>query len=90
MVSAIRQIADKRQQITKSIIYKMSFRLDKTAFKKVSHMDSGNDRTYWLSKTPMERFEAAWYLISQTYGFDLENPPPMDKRLFSARKHEVR
>ncbi len=68
----------------------MDFKLDKTAFKMGSHKDSGNDRAYWLSKTPMERFEAAWYLISQAYGFDPENPPPMDKTLFSTRKHEVR
>jgi hypothetical protein len=63
------------------------FQLDKTAFKKQSFQQSDNTRGYWLSKSVEERFQAALYLQSVVYGFDLNNPPSMDKTVFSSRKH---
>jgi len=32
--------------------------------------DPPNDRQYWLSKTPAERFEALELLRQMTYGYD--------------------
>ncbi len=67
----------------------MDFRLDKSAFKRGTHKDAGNDRAYWLSKSPEERFEAAWYLISHVYGFEPQKAPSMEKKLFSTHRHEA-
>jgi hypothetical protein len=64
------------------------FRLDKTAFKKQSFKESDNQRLYWLSKSPDERIAASIYLQSVADGFDVSNPPKMDKTFFSKRKHK--
>ena len=64
------------------------FRLDKSAFKKQSFSDADNNKTYWLSKPVDERLQAAIYLQSVVYGFDLSNLPRMDKSVFSKRKHD--
>ena len=33
-------------------------------------MDESDERQYWLSKSPAERFEAAEYLRQIVYGYD--------------------
>jgi hypothetical protein len=65
----------------------MEFRLDRTAFRATNHEEKGNDRAYWLSKTPDERLAAAFYLNSVAYNFDIDNPPRLDRTIFSMRKH---
>ncbi len=67
---------------------KDSYRLDRTKFKMQTYKEASHQLAYWLSKTPSERLRAAHYLISQAYGFDLDNPPRMDRTAFSVRKHE--
>jgi len=64
------------------------FQLDKTVFKKQSFRQSDNTRSYWLSKSIDERFQASLYLQSVVYGFDINNPPSMDKMVFKKRKHK--
>ncbi len=64
------------------------FRLDKTAFKiqSVKNADeSMRDSRHYSSS---ERFEIAFYLTSVAYGFDMQNPPRMDKTIFRIRKHD--
>jgi len=41
---------------------------------------------YWKKQSIEERFRAAFYLNSIAYNFDLNNPPLMDKTVFSMGK----
>lgn len=65
----------------------MKPRLDRTDFKINTPESADNNRDYWLSKTPEERFAAAWHLTCCAYGIDYLNPPRMDKTFFVIRKH---
>lgn len=60
--------------------------MDRAAFKKQSFEESNNQLEYWLSKTPSERVHGAMYLQSIVYNFDINNPPKMDKTIFSKEK----
>ncbi|MEO6037091.1 MAG: hypothetical protein ABIQ93_01680 [Saprospiraceae bacterium] len=62
-------------------------RLDRTKFKRQSLAEADHQLEYWLSKTPAERLQAAWWLSCRAYGFDPANPPRLDRSVFSARKH---
>jgi len=44
---------------------------------------------YDQQKSVAERLSAAWYLISCAYGFDLDNPPRLDKQAFQMRRHKI-
>jgi hypothetical protein len=46
------------------------FRLDRTAVTVVGLGERRNDRAYWLSRTPAERFEALELLRQIAYGYD--------------------
>ena len=63
-------------------------RLDKSSFKKQSFKEADSNRAYWMSKTPMERLIAAYHLSLRAYGYDPDNPPPMDKTYFTRRKRD--
>lgn len=65
----------------------MMFRLDRSAFKIQTHEQASNTSEYWLSKSPQERFDAAWYLICAAYNIDVKNPPRLDRNAFSMRKN---
>jgi hypothetical protein len=62
-------------------------KLDRTQFKIQTFEEADNTREYWLSKTPNERFAAAWYLICCAWNIDMNNPPKLDRTVFSTRKH---
>ncbi|MCX6187954.1 MAG: hypothetical protein NTU43_13360, partial [Bacteroidetes bacterium] len=62
--------------------------LDRSAFKKQSLKEADDNLAYWQNKTYEERLAAAFYLNSVAYNFDINNPPRMDKSVFSMRKHE--
>lgn len=47
-----------------------NLRVDRTKFSVVSLTDPPDDREYWLSRTPQERFEAAELLRQSVYGYD--------------------
>lgn len=47
-----------------------SIRLDKTAFSVASLKDDSDEKAYWLSRTPMERLEAAELMRQVNYGYD--------------------
>jgi len=46
------------------------FRLDRSAVTVGKLRDKSNDRQYWLSKAPAERFEALELLRQIAYGYD--------------------
>jgi hypothetical protein len=62
------------------------FRMDKTSFWCGTHEENEKrTREYWQSKTLRERLEAAAFLNAQAWGYDVENPPKVDKTIFSHR-----
>jgi hypothetical protein len=63
------------------------YRLDRTVFSIQSKKDAANTTKYWLSQSPEERWRAAWYLTCCAYGVDYDNPPRLDRSLFSMRKN---
>lgn len=63
------------------------FQLDRSAFKIQTHKQASNTRNFWLTKSPQERFDAAWYLICIAYNIDIKNPPRLDRTVFSMRKN---
>ena len=46
------------------------FRLDKTSFKIQTFEEADNTKNYWLNKTPVERWAAAWYLTASAFNID--------------------
>jgi hypothetical protein len=62
---------------------------DKSAFVMRSSKDKNPSINYWKDKSYEERLAAANYLNSVSYDFDINNPPKMDKTVFSMRKHKV-
>jgi len=65
------------------------FKLDRTAFKMGKQENAEPPGKYWKTKTPMERLAAAMYLNSIAYNYDIDNPPKMDRTVFSMRKHKA-
>lgn len=62
-------------------------RLDRTAFRAGTFAETEEYyRTYWHSATMAERLRAAHYLNSVAYGFDLNNPPRVDRTVFAIRR----
>ncbi|MEM6963317.1 MAG: hypothetical protein AAF573_01040 [Bacteroidota bacterium] len=65
------------------------YRLDRTKFKMQSFREADMQHAYWQNKSPTERLQAAFYLISVAYDFDINHPPKMDRNVFGMRKHLV-
>ena len=65
------------------------FKLDRTAFHAGTHEETEKYYAKNQPKTSIERLQAANYLNSVAFQFDLNNPPKMDKSVFSMRKHEI-
>jgi len=65
------------------------FRLDRTAFRMGTHATIGNQYEYWKDKSIEERLRAATYLISVAYNYPFNNPPRLDRTVFSMRKHTL-
>lgn len=62
-----------------------SYRFNRTVFKIKTFAESDADNVD-LTLSLAERVSQAWYLTSKAYGFDVNNPPRMDKTVFSYRK----
>lgn len=62
-----------------------SYKFDRTAFKIKTFAESDADNVD-LSLSLDESVRQAWYLISKAYGFDVSNPPRMDKTIFRIGK----
>ncbi len=68
----------------------MSFRLDRTAHHAGTHEENARYHATHQPPTPAERLQAAAYLNSVAYGYDLNNPPKLDRTAFSTRQHAHR
>jgi len=68
----------------------MPFRLDRTAHHAGTHEENARYHATHQPPTPAERLQAAAYLNSVAYGYDLNNPPKLDRTAFSTRQHAHR
>lgn len=66
-----------------------SYRLDRNYFRIQSYEQSAHTRAYWLTKSPQERIEAAWYLICCAYNLNRNEPQRLDRQVFSIRKQII-
>lgn len=68
-----------------------NYKLDRTAHWHGKVKDQAKHNAgYWKSKSIEERLASAWYLTCMAYGLDPDNPPRIDKTVFSSRKHPNR
>jgi hypothetical protein len=65
------------------------FKLDRTAFHAGSHQETEKYYAKNQPKTSKERLQAANYLNSVAFQFDINNPPRLDRTAFSMRKHTL-
>ena len=63
------------------------YKLDKTISSSGSFDDAEKAKKFNDTDTLSERLKQAWYLTCMAYGIDYNNPPKMEKKLFSIRKH---
>ena len=64
-----------------------SFRLDRSAFHMGTHAETERYHALNQPKTYTERLQTAAYLNSVAFQYDINNPPRLDRTVFSARKH---
>ncbi len=64
------------------------YKLDRTVFKIQTAEEASSHATYWKKQSAEERLKAAMYLNSVAFNFDINNPPRMDKTLYSERKRD--
>ncbi|MFM7672407.1 MAG: hypothetical protein ACKO6Q_07455 [Bacteroidota bacterium] len=62
-----------------------NFKLDRTACKGQTLKEAANHAEHYKKLTWQERLQVAAYLNSVAYGFDMNNPPRMDKTKFSVK-----
>ena len=63
------------------------YKLDKTISISGSLEEAEKAKKFDANDTLSERLKQAWYLTCMAYGIDYNNPPKMEKKLFSIRKH---
>ena len=68
----------------------ISFHLDRTAHHAGTHEQAAQYHASHQPATPAERLRAAAYLNSVAYGYDLDNPPRLDRTAFATRRHAHR
>ena len=65
----------------------MPFRLDRTAFHAGTHEETERYHARNQPETMAERLRVVAYLNSVAFNYDLNNPPRLDRTVFSARRH---
>jgi hypothetical protein len=63
------------------------YKFDKTKVSYGSFEEAEKAKRFNNEDTLSERLQQAWYLTCMAYGIDLNDPPKMEKKLFSVRKH---
>jgi hypothetical protein len=63
------------------------YRLDKSAFRAMSVQEADDYMRDYRQYSWKERLKISFYLTSLAYGFDVDNPPKMDKTIFQAVKY---
>ncbi len=65
------------------------YRLDRTAFFMGTHEEVEYQANIEDAKlSPTQRLKVAAYLNSVAFGYDIQNPPKLDKTAFSIRKRK--
>ncbi|WP_184546665.1 hypothetical protein [Mucilaginibacter sp. FT3.2] len=64
------------------------FRLDRTAFKAQTAKEAADHSSYYKNLTWQERLRVANYLNSVAYNYPENEPPRIDKTVFSVRTRE--
>ncbi len=62
------------------------YKFDKTAFQAMTFEEADNYQRDYSNYTVKQWLEIALYLTSIAYDFDIDNPPKMDKTIFSKTK----
>jgi len=62
------------------------YKFDRTAFKIRTFSQSDAQNRFGKEVPYSERLRQAYFLISHAYGFSLDNPPKLDRSVFSIRK----
>ena len=62
------------------------YKLDRTAFKMMTFKEADAANVFNKDVSYSERLHQAYYLISQAYGFSMDNQPKLDRECFSMRK----
>lgn len=62
------------------------YRLDKTAFQAMTVEEADDYQRDYKNYSVAERLKIALYLTSIAYNFDFNNPPKMDKTVFTKEK----
>lgn len=62
------------------------YSLDKTAFQAMTVQEADDYMRDYRNYNWKERLRVSYYLTSLAYGFDIDNPPKMDKSVFIALK----
>jgi len=62
-----------------------SFKLDRIAFKAQTIKEAANHSKEYKNLSWQDRLKVASYLNSVAYNYDINNPPVMDRRKFSAK-----
>ena len=65
------------------------YRLDKTIFKAQTFAEAERSNVFEKTVPLGERLNQGWYLSAMAFGIDPVNPPKMEKRLVSIRKHTL-
>lgn len=63
------------------------YKLDKTIFKAQTFAEAEKSNVFEKTVLLPERLNQGWYLSAMAHGIDSYNPPKMEKRLVSIRKH---
>ena len=63
-------------------------KLDRTAFKHQTLDEASHNLEYWKKQSYKKRLEAANYLNSVAYNFDVKNPPRVDRTYFKIRQRK--
>jgi hypothetical protein len=63
-------------------------KLDRTSFKHQTLKDASKNLEYWKKQSYEKRLEAANYLNSVAYNFNVDNPPGVDKSYFEIRSRK--
>jgi len=62
------------------------YKFDRTAFQGMTVEEADNYQRDYRNYSVIQRLEIALYVTSIAYNFDINNPPRMDKTLFSKEK----
>ncbi len=63
-------------------------KVDRRAFKHQTLKEASHHLEYWKKQAYAKRLEAAGYLNSVAYNFDVNHPPRVDKTSFTIRERK--